>query len=231
MLAERLGVFRWGFMPVHRGGMRMPQVTVEDVSDVGTRTVALELRTPEGFDAEPGQFLLVRATVEGVEETGYYTLSSPDIEGTMEVTVEYVPEGTLAPWLAERSPGDTVEIEGPFGDVRYTGDGDAVVLAEGPGIGPAVGIAERARREGNDATVVFWGEDPPHRARLDTLEADGATVLVVESLREASDALAAAGSAGATVYAFGFESFVRDAKTVAEASGVDDVRAESFGTR
>jgi len=207
----------------------MPQVTVDAVEDVGTRTVALTLETPEGFDAEPGQFLLVRATVDGSEETGYYTLSSPDVEGTMEITVEYVPEGTLAPWLAARSPGDTVEIEGPFGDVRYTGDGSAVVLAEGPGIGPAVGIAERAREGGHDATIVFWGEDPPHRGRLDALEADGATVLVVGALDEAADTLADA--ADATVYVFGFESFVRDAKTVAEASGVDDVRAESFGPR
>jgi ferredoxin-NADP reductase len=207
----------------------MTEVTVDAAEDVGTRTVALELRTPADFDAEPGQFLLVRATVDGVEETGYYTLSSPDTERTMEITVEYVPEGTLAPWLAERSPGDTVEVEGPFGDVRYTGGGPAVVLAEGPGIGPAVGIAERARANGHAATVIFWGEEPPHRDRLDALDADGATVLVVESLREASDALAAA--ADATVYVFGFESFVRDAKTAAEAAGVADVRAESFGPR
>ncbi|AZH25468.1 ferredoxin--NADP reductase [Haloplanus aerogenes] len=207
----------------------MPQVTVDAIEEVGTRTVALELETPEGFDAEPGQFLLVRATVDGVEETGYYTLSSPDVEGTMEVTVEYVPEGTLAPWLAEREPGDEIEIEGPFGDVRYTGDGDALVVAEGPGIGPAVGIAERAQREGYDATVVFWGEEPPHRTRLDALEDGGATVLLVGSLDEAADTLAAAGDA--TVYVFGFESFVRDAKTVADAVGVENVRAESFGAR
>ena len=206
----------------------MTEVTVEAVEVVGTRTVALTLETPEGFDAEPGQFLLVRATVDGSEETGYYTLSSPDTDGTMEITVEYVPEGTLAPWLAERTAGDTVDIEGPFGDVRYTGEGDAVVLAEGPGIGPAVGIAERAREDGHDATIVFWGEDPPHRDRLDALEADGATVLVVESLDEAVDSLTAS---DATVYVFGFESFVRDAKTVAEATGAADVRAESFGPR
>ncbi|WP_251343610.1 ferredoxin--NADP reductase [Haloplanus halophilus] len=207
----------------------MPQVTVDAVETVGDRTVALELRTPEGFDAEPGQFILIRATVDGVEETGYYTISSPDTTGTMEVTVEYVPEGTLAPWLAERRPGDTVAVEGPFGDVRYTGGGDAVVLAEGPGIGPAVGIAERARAAGHDASIVFWGQDPPHRDRLDALEADGASVVLVESLDEAADTLAAAGDA--TVYVFGFESFVRDAKTVAEAVGVDDLRAESFGPR
>lgn len=207
----------------------MPEVTVEAIESVGPRTVAIELRTPEGFEADPGQFLLVRATVEGVEETGYYTISSPDTEETLEITVEAAAEATLAPWLAERTPGDTVEIEGPFGDVRYTGEGPVVVLAEGPGIGPAIGIAERARRAGHDATIVFWGEAPPHRDRLDALEDEGGTVLLVESLDEATDTLAAAEDA--TVYAFGFESFVRDAKTVAEAVGVDDLRAESFGAR
>ncbi|WP_248897051.1 ferredoxin--NADP reductase [Haloplanus halobius] len=222
----------------------MPQVSVETIESVGERTVAIELRTPEGFDADPGQFVLVRATVDGseeqrssgnrsetggVEETGYYTISSPDVEETLEITVEAAAEGTLAPWLAERSPGDTVEIEGPFGDVRYTGDGPVVVLAEGPGIGPAVGIAERAQRAGHDATVVFWGESPPHQERLDALEDEGGTVLLVGSLDEAADMLA--GVEDETVYVFGFESFVRDAKTVAEAVGVDDLQTESFGAR
>jgi ferredoxin-NADP reductase len=211
----------------------MPQVTVAAVETVGPDTVALELRTPSGFDADPGQFVLVRGTVDGVEETGYYTLSSPDAEETMEITVEAPPEATLAPWLAARKPGDAVEIEGPFGDVRYAGEGSVAVLAEGPGIGPAVGIAERARRAGHDATVVFVGADPPHADRLDALVADGATVEVVESLEAdaAVEALAAAGDAGATIYAFGFESFVRSATAATERAGIDDLRAESFGAR
>jgi ferredoxin-NADP reductase len=207
----------------------MPQVTVDAVETVGERTVALELRTPQDFSAAPGQFLLLRATVDGIEETGYYTLSSPDTDGTMEITVEYVPDGTLAPWLAERSAGDTVELEGPFGDVRYTGEGDAVVLAEGPGIGPAVGIAERASESGHDATVVFVGTTPPHQDRLDALAADGATVHIVDSLDDAATVLSSV--TDATVYAFGFESFVRDAKATAETAGVTDLQAESFGPR
>lgn len=208
----------------------MPQVSVERVEEVGVDTVALELRSPSGFDADPGQFFLVRATVDGVEETGYYTLSSPDTEGTIEITVEAPPESTLARWLAERTSGDEVELEGPFGDVRYAGEGEAVVLAEGPGIGPAVGIGERARRAGHDATIVFQGEDPPHSDRLDALAADGATVLVVDSLDD-PDVTAALESAGdAVAYAFGFESFVRDAKAAAERAGIE-LRAESFGAR
>jgi ferredoxin-NADP reductase len=207
----------------------MTRVSVAGVEDVGPQTVALELETPEGFSADPGQFLLVRATVDDVEETGYYTLSSPDTEGTMEITVEAPPESTLAAWLADRDPGDELDIEGPFGDVRYTGEGSVVVLAEGPGIGPAVGICERARAAGHDATLVFWGSDPPHQERLDALDADGGTVLVVDSLNS-SDISNALSAPDATAYAFGFESFVRDATTVAEAAGAD-LRAESFGAR
>jgi ferredoxin-NADP reductase len=207
----------------------MPQVTVDAVETVGERTVALELQTPPDFEAAPGQFLLVRTTIDGVEEAGYYTLSSPDTEGTMEITVEYVPDGTVAPWLADRTPGDAIEIEGPFGEVRYTGGGAVVVLAEGPGIGPAIGIAERAREHGHDATVVFAGSEPPHGDRFDALAADGASVHLVDSLAEASDVLQSV--TDATVYVFGFESFVRDAKSTAEAAGVTDLQAESFGPR
>jgi len=209
----------------------MPQVTVAAVEAVGPNTVALELRTPAGFAADPGQFVLVRGTVDGAEETGYYTLSSPDTEGTMEITVEAPPEATLAPWLADRRPDDAVEIEGPFGDVRYTGEGPVAVLAAGPGIGPAVGIAERARRAGHDATVIFEGTEPPHHDRLEALADGGATVRVVGSLSAATDAVEAAEAAGATVYAFGFESFVGHAKEAAVAAGVDDLRVESFGSR
>lgn len=209
----------------------MPQVTVAAVETVGPDTVALELRTPADFAADPGQFVLIRETVDGAEETGYYTLSSPDTEGTMEITVEAPPEATLAPWLAARSPGDPVQVEGPFGGVRYTGDGPIAVLAAGPGIGPAVGIAERARRAGHDATVIFEGVEPPHRNRLDALADGGATVRVVESLSAATDAIGAAEAAGATVYAFGFESFIGHAKEATVAAGVDDLRAESFGSR
>ena len=209
----------------------MPHASVADVEAVGQDTVAIEFGTPAGFEGEPGQFVSVQATVDGVEEAGYYTISSPHVSDVFEVTVAVDPEGALGPWLADREVGDEVEMEGPFGDVEYTGHESVVVLAEGPGIGPAVGIGERARKADQNATVAYYGDQPSHRARLDALEDDGATVVVTESFDEATDVLASVTDEG--VYVFGFEQFVTDAKAAVDDAGVDQEAAhiESFGPK
>lgn len=206
----------------------MPELEITRIDDVGPRTVAIEVESPPEFEAYPGQFVLVRADLEGEEETGYYTISSPDVEDTFEMTVAVKPDGTLGPWLAERSVGDTVRVDGPFGDVQYLGDDDAVVLAGGPGIGPAVGIGERALARGREVAILYGGARPAHQTRLDALESDGGTVVVDEALDEA---VAAVDFATAAIYVFGFEGFVEQAKRALSEAGVDTttVEFESFG--
>lgn len=206
----------------------MPELEITRIDDVGDRTVAVELQSPPEFEAYPGQFVLVRADLDGEEETGYYTISSPGVEDTFEMTVAVDPDGTLGPWLADRSVGDAIRVDGPFGDVQYVGDRDAVVLAGGPGIGPAVGIGERALEHGRDVTILYGGSSPAHRNRLDALSADGGTVVVDEDLDAGVDAV---GFSTATVYVFGFEGFVEEARRVLSSAGVDpaDAEIESFG--
>lgn len=211
----------------------MPTVTVAGVSTVGSNTVAIDFETPAGFDAAPGQFVLVRGTLDGGEEAGYYTISSPDVEGTFEVTVGHPedadPAESLGAWLAAREVGDEVEIEGPLGDVQYRGEGDVVVYAAGPGIGPAVGIAERAVAVEHAATVVYRGENPPHGDRLDDIEEAGATVDVTDELDRTAPSLD--GVAAEAVYVFGFDGFVTDVRYLLDAAGLDEDEAgiESFG--
>jgi len=204
----------------------MPTVTVEAVEAVGDQTVALRLTAPDDFDAAPGQFVLVRS--DG--DAGYYTLSSPYVDDGFEITVGYPldesPEESLGTWLAERETGDELEIEGPLGNVQYRGDGDVLVYAAGPGIGPAVGIAERAVDAGHDATVVFRGDAPPHRERLDALAEAGATVAVVDVLDDAHLDVPTE-----SVFVFGFDDFVADVSALLESAGrnPDEAAIESFG--
>ncbi|WP_121821916.1 ferredoxin--NADP reductase [Halostella salina] len=207
--------------------MDATQVSVRDVRSVGPDTVALRLETPDEFDARPGQFVLLRATVDGEEVSRHYTLSSPDVDETFEITVGVDPDGDLSPWLADLSPGETVTVEGPFGTVFYE-DTDVVLLAGGPGVGPAVGMAERALADGHEVAVVYRDEAPAHEDRLAALSAGGATVVLT------TDDLAA-GVAEATgngqVYVFGFREFVDDALAAVEAAGgdPDDAKVENFG--
>lgn len=206
----------------------MPELRITRLEDVGDRTAAIEVEAPADFEAYPGQFVLVRATIDGEEETGYYTISSPDVGERFELTVAADPDGTLGPWLVERTLGETITVEGPFGDIQYIDDGDALVFASGPGIGPAVGIAERARRLDHDVTIVYGGSQPPHEDRLTTLEEGGATVVLSDDLETAVESL---DLSAVEIYAFGFQQFVEETKAALTRVGIDldTVEIESFG--
>ncbi|OLZ40898.1 oxidoreductase [Natrinema saccharevitans] len=208
-------------------------VTVASVSEVGPDTVALELETPEGFDARPGQFVLLRAAPEDEEIARHYTLSSPSVGETFELTVGIDPEGDLSPWLAGLEGGETVHVEGPFGRIAYDDDdGDVVAAAGGPGIGAGIAVAEAARGAGHDATVIYQADEPAHSDRLEALSAAGATVVFVDdgATEELADAVATHRENG-QLYAFGFDGFVTAVADAIEAAGgdPDDALIENFG--
>jgi len=209
----------------------MPSVAIQHIAEVGPSTLAITLAAPEQFDAYPGQFILVRADIDGEEVTGYYTLSSPSVDEQFEITVTVDPEGgTLGPWLAEREPGDAVEFDGPFGDIYYEGGDDVSILASGPGIGPAVAIGERAEAAGRHATVLYLGDEPVHENRLAALQDGDASVELFSDMASLSETLEATSIRG-DVYVFGFAEFVEEARTALEATGVESERihVESFG--
>lgn len=219
--------------------MEESEVTVRAVRRVGPDTVALDLETPSGFDALPGQFVLVRSDVDGEPCARHYTISSPDVDETFEITVGVDPEGTLSPWLSEREAGDSVRVEGPFGNVSYdaSSDGDVVVLAGGPGVGPAVGVAEAALDADHEAALVYEDDAPAHEDRLDALDAAGADVAIVRepgfagAVAVLADRVNRSDGIGDEVYVFGFRPFCERALEALEAAGVDrdEVAVENFG--
>jgi ferredoxin-NADP reductase len=205
------------------------------VRECGPDTVAIEFETPAGFDARPGQFVKLTGTVEGESVSRFYTISSPDVEGSFEITVGYDPEegGPFSEYLLALEAGDRVETAGPFGSDFYEDESRAVVLAGGPGIGPAVGIAERALAAGNEAAVVYRDEAPVHEARLAALAAAGAEIYVLGAGEALTDAVAAVvtGAAGEQLFVYGFESFLDAATTALTAAGTDPdaAKVENFG--
>jgi ferredoxin-NADP reductase len=207
----------------------MAETSITSSESVGVDTIAVELETPSEFDGAPGQFVLVSADIDGTEESSYYTLSSPDVNGTFEITVAVDDEGSVGTWLAAQSPGDTVSIDGPFGDIAYDGSSDVLVLAGGPGVGPGVAIGERALPN-NDVTIVYRDDTYVHADRLDTLEASGATVEYV-AREDPLDPALLSGCLDRQVFVFGFEAFVADGKDAIVAAGgdVEDTCVESFG--
>jgi ferredoxin-NADP reductase len=208
-------------------------VAVTAVRDVGPRTIAIEFETPAGLDAEPGQFLKLTGAVDGEEYARFYTLSSPGIGDTFEITVGIDPDeaGPFSEFLRGLTAGDTVEISGPFGRNFYEGESRVVVLAGGPGVGPAVGIAEAAVADGNGVAVVYRADAPAHEGRLEALRDAGASVAVTDSDIDEHVAAAVGSDPDEQVFVYGFEAFVDDATAALTAAGLDpdDAKVENFG--
>lgn len=209
-------------------------VAVEAVRDVGPATVAVVFRSPPEFDAQPGQFVRLTAEVAGEEVSRFYTVSSPDTRETFETTVglDGGDEGPdFAGYLAGLESGAEVAMSGPFGEDYYEGESRAVILAEGPGVGPAVAVAERALAAGNEASVVYRTDAPAHTDRLEALRENGVAVRVTEvPLDEVIDGVVT-GAAGERAFVYGFAGFVEEAVDALASVGVDtdDAKIENFG--
>lgn len=211
--------------------MEATDARIAAVRRVGPDAIAIDVDTPAGFEARPGQFVKVSADLETGRESRFYTISSPDVTDTFELTVGVDPDGTLGPWLAERTAGDRIEIAGPFGNDFYEDEPRVVVLAGGPGIGPAVGIAERALADGGDAAIVYRDDHPIHEDRLAGLAAAGLDVFVLEDDGELVAATRQALDGGGQVFVYGFADFLDVATEAVELAGGDAQRAkvENFG--
>jgi len=209
-------------------------VTVTAVESVGPDTVAVRFETPEGFTAQPGQFVKLSGTVDGEDYSRFYTLSSPDVTATFETTIGVDPDegGPFSRHLADLEPGDELGMSGPFGDDHYEGESRVVVLAGGPGVGPAVGIGERAVADGGEAALVYRAATPAHRERLDALSDRGATVRVIgddEPLATHAEELLT-GEPGEGAFVYGFDDFVGEAEAAIGTVGeVDAAKVENFG--
>ena len=243
--------------------MDATQTAVRHVRDVGPDAVAIDLESPTEFDAQPGQFVkltfdlagklefesIERLAAEGeldvdtadelerddeVLVSRFYTISSPSVGDTFEITVSIDPEGTVAPVLADLSAGDVVTVSGPFGNDYYEGEDPAVILAGGPGVGPAIGIAERALADDNRAAVVYRDNAPIHEDRLADLRSDGATVTLLGPRDDLSPAVADVlddYGADSQFFVYGFADFIDDATTAIESAGGDaeSAKMENFG--
>ncbi|KYH27768.1 dihydroorotate dehydrogenase B (NAD(+)), electron transfer subunit [Halalkalicoccus paucihalophilus] len=206
--------------------MEPTQTTIAAVREVGADTVAVDLETPDGFDAQPGQFLKLSTTIDGEHVSRFYTLSSPEVGETIEITIGIDPEGELGPWI-ESAEGESVTVEGPYGSAYYENEDDSLILAGGPGVGPAVGIGERALADGNEVTIVYCDDEPVHEDRLSALKDEGATVIVTDELADH----VASYYEGQQVFVYGFQEFVTEALDALEETrgDPDDAKVENFG--
>jgi toluene monooxygenase electron transfer component len=112
----------------------------------------LEFRFVGDSPAEflPGQYALMQ--LPGVEGSRAYSMSNtPNPRGEWHFQIRRVPTGKGSAYLAGHlKPGDSVEVEGPYGlaYLRTDSPRDIVCVAGGSGLAPVVSIARGAAEAG-----------------------------------------------------------------------------------
>ena len=167
----------------------MPAPRFHDLPVAGVRAltddaVAVRLAVPEplreAFRHLPGQYVTLRATIDGADVRRSYSISSAagaEAPTSFEVGVRRVPGGAFSTRAAALSVGDTLAVmppEGRFvarpGEVR-----NAVLVAAGSGITPCLSIASSLLARDPDARValLYGNRDVASimfRAELDALK-------------------------------------------------------------
>ncbi len=110
------------------------------------------------FDFRPGQYLTLRATVDGEELRRTYSICSQPGEDRLRVGVKVIEGGKFSTW-ANRvlKAGDRIEVmqpEGRFG-VDVGGSHDYLLIAAGSGITPMLSIAGSVLSREPDSTVTL----------------------------------------------------------------------------
>lgn len=129
--------------------MQFHALTLADVIPETTHAVRLRLTVPvalkEAFAFKAGQFLTLRAVVNGIDLRRSYSICSTpaqlDSQGTVDVGVKAVAGGAFSPWVQTLKAGDTLQVLPPEG--RFTLPVDAkhvLCIAAGSGITPLLSV-------------------------------------------------------------------------------------------
>lgn len=142
-------------------------LTLSDVRRETEDTVSLAFDVPEtlqsDFAFEHGQYLTLRATLNGEDTRRSYSICSGVGEGELRVAIKQVPHGMFSTYAnRELKVGDAVEVMTPMG--RFTSALDPaaskhyLLVAAGSGITPMMSIVKTVLdREPNSEITLIYG--------------------------------------------------------------------------
>jgi ring-1,2-phenylacetyl-CoA epoxidase subunit PaaE len=127
-------------------------------------SIAFEPENSEmsAFEFSAGQYLTLKATIEGEEVRRSYSLCSAPSDGELRVAVKRVEQGKFSTWAnQELQEGDTLESMLPNGkfvlDIQPTSQRKFLAFAAGSGITPVLSqIQEVLRKEPGSEFTLFY---------------------------------------------------------------------------
>jgi ring-1,2-phenylacetyl-CoA epoxidase subunit PaaE len=134
-----------------------------ETADAVSLTFAIPEQLAEDYRFSPGQYLTLRATMDGEEVRRSYSICSGPDDGELRIAVKKVDGGAFSSWAAdELKCGDELDVMTPTGrfGVALAPEQARVYVgfAAGSGITPILSIAKGAlAREPNSRFFLFYG--------------------------------------------------------------------------
>jgi len=129
---------------------RFHRLRVVEVRPLTADAVEVTLAVPEGladaFDYAPGQYVALRARIDGAEVRRSYSICRPPTPGRISVGIKRDPSGRFSSWAqTQLRPGDEIDVMSPQGTFVSTrtavATGHVVGIAAGSGITPIMSLA------------------------------------------------------------------------------------------
>jgi ferredoxin-NADP reductase len=164
--------------------------TVQKITVETYRTKTFTLSLPHWQPFLPGQHYDVRLTApDGYQAQRSYSVGSdPETQGTIDLTIEVIPDGEVSPYFHEVvQPSDQIEVRGPIGGpFTWSRDlgGPLLLLAGGSGIVPLMSMLRHRRNAAPEVPALLLYssrsvEDIIYRKELET---SGANLTVIHTL-------------------------------------------------
>ncbi|MEP0941717.1 MAG: 2Fe-2S iron-sulfur cluster-binding protein [Rhizobiaceae bacterium] len=138
-------------------------LTIAEIRHPSAGSTAIKFGIPDAMKSEfefvPGQYLTLRATVDGEDIRRSYSICSAQSDPQLEVGIKQVEGGKFSNFATTLQVGDTLQIMPPQG--RFTAQiepnqpHDYLLLAAGSGITPCLSIAKSVLKQEPDSTITL----------------------------------------------------------------------------
>lgn len=143
------------------------QLPVKSIHQETLNSVVVEFEIPansaEQWDFQAGQYVGVRAEIDGEDVRRSYSICSTPADGSLRIGIKKVPGGKFSTYANETlKAGDTIEVMPPQGRFTHQLDPNSekqyVFFAAGSGITPIIALmGDILQHEPNSEVTLFYG--------------------------------------------------------------------------
>lgn len=142
--------------------MQFHNLTIQQVTKVTSQAVELVFNLPDAlkqtFTYQAGQYLTLRATINGTDTRRAYSMSSAPHEQDLRVVIKAVEHGVFSNYAMTLRAGDSLQVAAPQGLFVYEEvPGDILLIAAGSGITPIFSLLKTYLAQGTSKVALIYG--------------------------------------------------------------------------